>query len=56
MRYAVALADEGVRHAVSAHPELESGVNIVGESVCHGAVAESLGVDHVPAAEALAGV
>lgn len=56
MRYVVALADEGVRHAVSAHPELESGVNIVGESVCHGAVAESLGVDHVPAAEALAGV
>ena len=56
MRYAVALADEGVRLAVTAHPELESGVNIVGESVCHRAVAESLGVEHVPAAEALAGV
>jgi alanine dehydrogenase len=53
MRYAVTLADEGVRHAVGAHPELAAGVNIVGESVCHGAVAESLGVAHVPAEEAL---
>jgi len=53
MSYVVALADEGVRHAIAAHPELELGVNIVGESVCHGAVAQSLGVDHVPAAEAL---
>ncbi|MFV1961357.1 MAG: alanine dehydrogenase [Acidimicrobiia bacterium] len=53
MRYAVALADEGVAHAVSAHPELMSGVNMVGESVSHAAVAESLGVEYVPAAEAL---
>ncbi len=53
MRYAVALADEGVAHAVSAHPELMSGVNMVGESVCHAAVAESLGVEYVPATEAL---
>lgn len=53
MRYAVALADEGVAHAVSAHPELMSGVNMVGESVSHPAVAESLGVEYVPAAEAL---
>jgi alanine dehydrogenase len=53
MRYAVALADAGVAHAVSAHPELMSGVNMVGESVSHPAVAESLGVEYVPAAEAL---
>lgn len=56
MRYVVDLASEGVRHAVTTHPELESGVNIVDSSVCHPAVAKSLGVDHVPAGEALAEV
>ncbi len=53
LRYVVTLAEEGVPHAVGAHPELRAGVNIVGESVCHGAVAESLGVGYVPADEAL---
>ncbi len=47
LRYAVTLADEGVGEAVRAHPELKAGVNIVGESVCHPAVATSLGADHV---------
>jgi len=51
--YAVTLAGEGVGHAVNAHPELRAGVNIAGSRVCHSAVAESLGVDHVPVAEAL---
>ena len=56
MRYAVTLADEGVRDAVTAHPELEAGVNIVGEHVTHAAVAESLGTDYVPVALALNGM
>lgn len=53
MRYAVTLAEEGVRHAVTAHPELEAGVNIIGNSVTHAAVAASLGVGHVPVDQAL---
>ena len=56
MRYAVTLADEGVRDAVTAHPELEAGVNIVGEHVTHAAVAESLGTNYVPVAQALNGM
>lgn len=54
MRYAVMMANEGVKQAVHAHPELEGGVNIVGDQICHPAVAESLGTDHQPALEALA--
>ncbi|MGD2061599.1 MAG: alanine dehydrogenase [Acidimicrobiia bacterium] len=54
LRYALMMAEEGVEQAVAAHPELVPGVNMVGDSVCHPAVAESLGVDHVPALEALA--
>ena len=53
LRYAVTLADEGVHHAVSAHPELKAGVNIVDGDICHPAVASSLGVEHVPVSEAL---
>lgn len=56
LRYAVMMAHEGVHRALIAHPELQSGVNIVGEKVCHPAVAESLGVSHVPALEAIAGL
>ncbi len=56
LEYAVALANNGVSAAVAAHPELLPGVNIVGESVCHPAVADSLGLGHVPASEALARV
>jgi alanine dehydrogenase len=54
LRYAVMMAQEGVRQAVSSRAELQAGVNMVGDMVCHPAVAESLGVDHVPAMEALA--
>jgi len=54
LRYAVSLATKGVGPAMTIHPELLAGVNVVGEDVCHPAVAESLGVAHVPPAEALA--
>ena len=56
LRYAVSLATLGVSGAVAAHPELLSGLNVVGNAVCHPAVAESLGVEHVPPHEALAAV
>jgi alanine dehydrogenase len=56
LRYAVSLANKGVQGALDAHPELVAGVNVVGASVCHPAVAESLGVGHVPPREALASV
>ena len=54
LRYVVMMAQQGVEQAVAARPELLPGVNIVGEQVCHPAVAESLGVDHAPPMEALA--
>ena len=54
--YAVSLAGDGVRESATNYPELLGGVNIVGDRVCHPAVAESLGVDYVPPREALAGV
>jgi alanine dehydrogenase len=56
LRYAVSIANHGVQGALDAHPELVAGVNVVGEAVCHPAVAESLGVGHVPPREALASV
>lgn len=54
LRYVVMVAQEGPAAAIRAHPELNAGVNIVGDTVCHPAVAESLGVGHTPALEALA--
>jgi alanine dehydrogenase len=56
LRYAISLASLGVGGAVEAYPELLSGLNVVGTSVCHPAVAESLGVTHVSPQEALAAV
>jgi alanine dehydrogenase len=56
LRYAVSLASLGVNGAVAAHPELAGGINVVESSVCHPAVAESLGVAFVPPTEALASV
>ena len=56
LEYALTLADEGLEHAVRAHPELEAGVNIIGDHVCHPAVASSLGVEHVAVEAALAGM
>jgi len=54
LRYVVALANHGVDKAVATNPELAYGVNVVGDMVCHPAVAESLGAEHVPVSEALA--
>ena len=54
MRYVVSLADRGVEKSISALPELAGGVNIVGDMVCHPAVAESLGETYVSPTEALA--
>ncbi|HZD24280.1 MAG TPA: alanine dehydrogenase [Acidimicrobiia bacterium] len=56
LRYAVVMANQGVKAAVKAHPELATGVNIVHDHVCHPAVAASLGIEHVPVMEALAEV
>jgi alanine dehydrogenase len=56
LRYAVSLASKGVVGALEEHPELVGGINLVGSNVCHPAVAESLGVAHVPPSAALAGV
>jgi alanine dehydrogenase len=54
LRYAVKMAHDGLDRALQAHPELLSGVNLAGDQVCHPGVAESLGVNHVPAMEAIA--
>lgn len=56
LRYVLMMAHEGVKRALAAHTELQSGVNIVGDQVCHPAVAESLGVSHVPVLEAISGL
>ncbi|HEX7099816.1 MAG TPA: alanine dehydrogenase [Acidimicrobiia bacterium] len=53
LRYILALADQGPRQAMASHPELVHGFNIVGDDVCHPAVAESLGVTYVPPEDAL---
>ena len=53
LRYAVTVANRGVREAIISHPELELGINIVGEMVCHKAVADSLGTEYTPVKEAL---
>lgn len=51
--YAVALADEGVRGAVDAHPELALGLNVAGGEIVNQAVAEALGVDAVDPASVI---
>ncbi|HEY7704512.1 MAG TPA: alanine dehydrogenase [Acidimicrobiia bacterium] len=53
--YVLALADRGVEGAMSRHPEMVSGLNVVGGAITHEAVAASLGLPYVPAGEALAG-
>lgn len=53
LRYLLTLADRGPAGAIETHPELVHGVNLVGEAVCHPAVATSLSADYAPAAEAL---
>lgn len=54
LRYAESLANLGVAGAIARHPELGFGVNVVGDQVCHPAVAESLGASHTAVTEALA--
>lgn len=54
LRYVLTVAEAGAAGAVSSHPELALGVNVVGDQVCHPAVAQSLGAAYVPPAEALA--
>jgi alanine dehydrogenase len=41
--YVLTIADEGVRTAVSNHPELLPGINVVGDAIVNRAVAESVG-------------
>lgn len=45
--YVLTLADLGIRDAMTRHPELVSGVNIVESSITHPAVAASLGFEVV---------
>ncbi len=56
LRYVVMMAEEGLHNALSAHPELQGGVNVVGSQITHAAVADSLGKTYVPAMEAVSGL
>jgi alanine dehydrogenase len=51
--YVIELADLGVREAVVQDAGLRSGVNVAAGNVTHAAVAEDVGVEHVPCGEAL---
>jgi alanine dehydrogenase len=42
--YVLALADHGLQAGLARHPELVSGLNVVGDAITHPAVAASLGV------------
>ncbi len=44
LRYAEAIADEGLAQAIVTHPELVPGLNVVGSSIVNEAVGKSLGV------------
>ena len=51
--FALALADKGWRQALGDDPHLGAGLNIAAGRVTHPAVAAALGLDHVPAEQAL---
>jgi alanine dehydrogenase len=51
--YVIALADRGVAAAVRDDPGLRLGVNVANGKVTHPAVAEGVGAEYVPVAEAL---
>ena len=53
LSYALSIANGGVTTAIARHPELSHGLNVVGDMVCHQAVAESLGTEFTSPAEAL---
>jgi alanine dehydrogenase len=51
--YVLALADHGVKEAVSRDPGLRPGVNVAAGKVTHPAVAEGVGMEFTPADQAL---
>ncbi len=51
--FVLALADKGWRQALGDDPHLGAGLNIAAGRVTHPAVAAALGLDHVPAEQAL---
>jgi alanine dehydrogenase len=51
--YVLALADHGVKEAISRDPGLRPGVNVAAGKVTHPAVAEGVGVNFTPVDEAL---
>jgi len=51
--YVIALADHGIAEAARRSPGLRLGVNVAGGKVTHPAVAEGVGMEYVPAEEAL---
>ena len=53
MPYALALADNGLRAAVSRDPGLLPGINVANGKVTHAGVAEGVGSQYVPVEEAL---
>jgi alanine dehydrogenase len=56
MPYVTKLADLGVHKALASDPGFLEGLNVAGGQVTYAPVARDQGLDHVPAAEALAGV
>ncbi|MGI8571749.1 MAG: alanine dehydrogenase [Solirubrobacteraceae bacterium] len=56
MPYVLHLATTGIARAVSENPGLKLGVNVAGGQVTYAPVADAVGVPHVDADEALAGV
>jgi alanine dehydrogenase len=53
--YGLALADFGLEGAILRDPELARGVNVINGKVTHPGVAEALGMDYTPLAEATLG-
>ena len=51
--YVLAIADYGVREAISRDPGLRTGVNVAAGRVTHPAVAEGVGMDFTPVEQAL---
>jgi len=51
--YVLSLADNGLEGALAEDPGLWPGVNVAGGSVTHAAVAQGVGMEYVPVAEAL---
>ena len=53
-RYVLKLADDGIERTVADDGPMALGINTLGGHVAHPAVAQSLGLEYVPAAQALA--